>query len=125
MFNMPQRGGANDYFSTYAAEGRRAPPAKRVFPYLLPASGSPKGVALASNSSGDRGGTAAGGEGRHRRRLAGAEAGKQVAAAADCPAAAVVGIDVSPEPGLRSPANFAGGLQVVCCAGRVVCWGAL
>lgn len=94
VFNMPLRGGPNDFFTRYAAEGRRSNGtlAKRAFAHLLP-------PALASLH-------------QQQQQQQAAAAGQLVAgsmeAAEACPALALLGIDVSPDPGLRSPANFAG-----------------
>lgn len=77
VFNMPLRGGANDFFSKHAAEGRRrASHQQRVYMHRLERPEAAEGAA---------------GEG------------------AGCPAAWALGLDPTPEPGLRSPTNFAGG----------------
>ena len=107
-FNMPQRGGPNDFFARYAAEGRRSPAAKRAFSYFLPlppragASQQPPGVQPAAGGSG---GDAVAGEVEPRgRRLSGAGLQSE----GWCPDVLLLGFDATPEPGLRSPANFAG-----------------
>lgn len=76
VFNVPLRGGPNDFFARHAAEGaRRSSPHQRVFLHRL------------------------------RAPVRGEEEGQ---AEDGCPAAWMVGIDPTPEPGLRSPTNFAG-----------------
>lgn len=86
-FNMPARGGPVDFFSKYAAEGqRRASPNQRVYVHQLP---------LPQAAAALQGG-------------AGSGAGSSSDPTAGCPAAWFVGLDPSPDPGLRSPTNFAG-----------------
>ena len=101
-FNMPLRGGANDFYATHSAQGRRSAAAflqqqqpehprqqeqQRVHVHQLPQAG--RGEPL-------------------------------------CPAAWMLGLDPTPDPGLRSPTNFAGaqagrkaGRQRMCQAAHV------
>lgn len=81
---MPLRGGPNDFFAKHAAEGKRRPShQQRVYLHQLP-------VPQGQQQPGDSGGGDA------------SEGG-------GCPAAWFLGLDPTPEPGLRSPTNFAGG----------------
>ncbi|CAL8465131.1 g4666 [Coccomyxa elongata] len=78
-FNMAERGGEDDYFSRYAAEGRR----------------SGGGACIVS-----------------RPLFAGPYSSEYNLQAQDkCPVAVLVGLDATPEPGLRGPTNFAGTLH--------------
>jgi hypothetical protein len=77
-FNSPLRGGDRDLFLKYAAEGRRA---ARTGP-----AGAAKRVFISTVSVPQ-------------------EAGQ---APPRCPAAVLLGIDFSVDPGLKSPTNFAG-----------------
>ncbi|PRW58812.1 metallophosphoesterase [Chlorella sorokiniana] len=84
-FNMPVRGGPNDFFATHSAEGkRRASHQQRVYLHQLPA---PPGQQQQQGSDGS---------------------GSDGSSAVNCPAAWFLGLDPTPEPGLRSPTNFAG-----------------
>jgi hypothetical protein len=92
-FNMPARGGANDFFSRYAAEGqRRSSPQHRVYVHRLSPEPQAQGQQAADDAAGSK---------------------------LSCPAGWLLGIDPTPEPGLRSPTNFAGERQAA-----VVCGGA-
>lgn len=84
---MPLRGGPNDFFAKHAAEGKRRPSHKqRVYLHQLPV---PPALEQGSGSSDGSSGNG-------------------------CPAAWFLGLDPTPEPGLRSPTNFAGGWALDC-----------
>lgn len=88
-FNMPLRGGPNDFFAKHAAEGKRRPShQQRVYLHQLPVPPAQE------QGSGSRSGDGSSGNG--------------------CPAAWFLGLDPTPEPGLRSPTNFAGGWALDC-----------
>jgi hypothetical protein len=95
-FNLAgPRGGRGDHFSAYTAAGRRGEGSRHVFVHNL----FPLGPEEAAG-----GGEGGGGEGAAARRLAaGAEAG--------CPAAVLLGIDASLDPGLKNPFNFFGAVS--------------
>lgn len=86
VFNMPVRGGPLDFFFRYSSQGSRSPSARRVFILRLP---------VPNRNLEDlsmRGGI-----------------GVQLDhSSSNCPRVALLGIDATPEPGLRSPANFGG-----------------
>jgi len=79
-FNLPLRGGDWDYWPSYAVEGRRSGPTKRVFVNQIFPPSSPDN----SNNEEDGGGPP------------------------PCPSVTLLGIDASAQVGLKSPANFCG-----------------
>lgn len=87
-FNMPLRGGPNDFFAKHAAEGkRRASHQQRVYLHQLPAP-------LV----------------RQQQQQGSSDGSSDDSSGSGCPTAWFLGLDPTPEPGLRSPTNFAGGL---------------